>query len=71
MGGGWSLAMGGMTATQAAEILERIAIGDEGEQRDATVLKLARGQHPDFKRIVREAIWMVWWLRLQSVTRRM
>jgi hypothetical protein len=52
---GSGIAMGGMTATQAAEILEQVAIGDEGDQRDATVLKLARGDHPDFKRIIREA----------------
>ena len=31
----------------------------------------AEGQSKMTKRIVREAIWMVWWLRLQALTRRL
>jgi antitoxin (DNA-binding transcriptional repressor) of toxin-antitoxin stability system len=50
-----AIAMGGRTKTEAAELIERIAIGDEGDARDRTVARIIAGDHPDFREIVRNA----------------
>lgn len=45
----------GMGARAAAELLETVAVGDEGDQRERTVELLMRGSHPQGRDIFREA----------------
>jgi hypothetical protein len=51
---GPGIALGGMTKDQAAELLERVAIGDEGYQRDRSLV-LILGGGDTARRVFREA----------------
>ncbi len=45
-----------MTLAEAAVLVEQIAVGDEGPNRQRTVDKLQAGTHPDVGRICAEAL---------------